>query len=120
MGSGLPFGGRPHATLRSRQKVQAKLGQRGSFTLRRLELDVQVDLDLDLGAFGAGASTTIGFDGPAFSGILTVVVSGNFRPMEVKGGPLRSKYEPFLGFVSSLLSFGLEIFWMWVGDTGGG
>ena len=122
VGSGLPFGGRPHAILRSRQKVQARLGRRGSFTLR-LELDdVRVfDLDLDLVSLGAGASSTTGMDGTTFGGILTVVGSGNFRPMEVKGGPLRSKAcGLFLGFVSSTLSFGLEKSWIWVEYTGGG
>ena len=123
MGSGLSFGGWQHATLCSRQKMQAKLGQCGSFTLQLKLGDVQVlDLDLDFVGLGAGASTTgsTGLNGSAFSPILTVVVSGNFRrPMEVKGRPLRSRaYFFFSSFVSSLLSFGLEGSWM--GNTGGG
>ena len=57
VGSGLPFGGRPHAILRSRQKVHARRGRRGSFTL--LELDDQV-LPVLLLAFGGGVEEVVG------------------------------------------------------------
>ena len=76
--SALPSGGRPHAILRSRQNVQARLGRRGSFTLRD-----------DFGLEGTGTavvSTTVWSDGTG---------SGILRPIEVNGGPLSPKAYGF-------------------------
>jgi hypothetical protein len=82
VGSRLPSGGRPHAILRSRQKVQARLGRRGSCAL----LDALV-----LVALGTGAFTTARSDGTG-SGAGT-----GFRPIAVNGGP------------SSLRAYGLSL-----------
>ena len=67
MGSGLSSGGRPHAILRSRQKVQARLGRRGSLTL----LDDRV-LPVLL-AFGGGVGAGVGPEGGAEVGTVVLV-----------------------------------------------
>lgn len=76
VGSKLPSGGRPHAILRSRQKVQARLGRRGSCTLLDA-LVLALLVALGTGVFTVGARS----DGTG-SGAGRV-----FRPIAVNGGP---------------------------------
>jgi hypothetical protein len=59
--SGLSSDGRPHGILRSRQKVQARLGWRGSLMLLD-DLVLPVSLAFG-GGIGADAAQTEGFDG---------------------------------------------------------
>jgi hypothetical protein len=105
-GSGLPFGGRPHAISRSRHKVHARLGRCGSFTL--LELDDRV-LTVLLLAFGGVEKlveelelfTSKGAQPDRFVGFIgcngrgSGAGRGTLRPMAVNGGPLSPKANGF-------------------------
>jgi hypothetical protein len=87
VGSRLPSGGRPHAILRSQQKVQARLGRRGSCALLdALVLALLVALGGEV--FTAARSESDGTGSGAGSG---------FRPIAVNGGP------------SSLRAYGLSL-----------
>jgi hypothetical protein len=123
VGSGLSSGGRPHAILRSRQKVQARLGRRGSLIL----LDDRV-LPVLL-AFGGGVAVGVGIedgtvvlvwtgmDAAEMEGYVEFdeyvdefngggrntgngIESGNFRPIAVNGGPSSPRANGFV-FVST-------------------
>ena len=89
VGSGLPVGGRPQASLRSRQKVQAKLGRCGSLTL----LDDRVlPAFLEAVFKGGMVSATAQPDGRGNVG----AESGTaFLPIAVSGGPLKLKANGF-------------------------
>lgn len=127
MGSGLPVGGRPHAILRSRQKVQAKLGRRGSLTL----LDDRVlPAFLEVVFKGGMVSTTAQSGGSGNAG----AESGTtFLPIAVSGGPLKPKAYGFsltsregvalLVIALEISCFGIERSWVfglesWRADEG--